>query len=412
MDDERVLIVGAGHAAAQLCGSLRQEGWSGEIVLVGDEPSLPYHRPPLSKTYLAGECDLDELLIRKSDFYDKHAVAFRQDRVTSVRRDDREVVLEGGERLRYDHLVLSLGARPRPLTVSGSQMAGVHYLRDSAHVDAIREELSNARHAVIVGAGYIGLETAAALRSLGVDVTVLETAERVLQRVTAAEVSAFYGRVHREEGVDLRLGVQVEALEGDSRIRGVRLTDGQLIECDLLIVGIGVVPNVEIGHDSGLEIENGIATDQYGRTSDPHIYAAGDCASSYTSRYGRRLRLESVPNAVEHAKAIAAAICGKEKPITALPWFWSDQYDLKLQIAGLNAGYDQVVVRGDSSSTRDFTCFYLRDGKLIAADCINQPQEFMFSKRAIAQELSPDPQFLTRPDVDLRELLQPGAVRA
>ena len=406
MDSSRVVIVGAGHASAQLCASLRQEGWTGEILLIGDEPSLPYHRPPLSKTYLSGTSTLEDLLIRKPDFYEKQGVVFLRGRVKDVDPGSSQVTLEGGQGYRYDKLVLSLGARPRRLALPGADLVGVHYLRDAADIEAVRDALPTAAHAVLIGAGYIGLETAASLRKLGIGVTVLEAAERFLQRVTAPEISAFYDRIHREEGVDVRVGAGVVGLEGESRVRGVRLADGEMIEAELVIVGVGVVPNVELAQDAGIAVENGIVTDSYGQTSDPNIFAAGDCASYFDRRYESWLRLESVPSAVEQAKSVAAAICGKEKEIAALPWFWSDQYDVSLQMAGLSSGYDEVVLRGDSASGREFACFYLSNGRLIAADCANRPQEFMFSKRAIALGLEPDRELLADQATDLKSLLQ------
>ncbi|WP_026910584.1 NAD(P)/FAD-dependent oxidoreductase [Patulibacter minatonensis] len=406
MGTQRVVIVGASHASAQLCVSLRRDGWDGEILLIGDEPSLPYHRPPLSKTFLAGTTTIEDLHIRKPEFYEKEQVAFRHARVTRISREARTVTLDDGEELGYDKLVLCLGARPRPLSIPGMELAGVHYLRDAADITAIRDSLAGASRAVIVGAGYIGLEAAASLRKLGVEVTVLEVAERVLQRVTAPAVSAFYDRVHREEGVDLRLGVGVLALEGEDQVTSVRLTDDDHIAADLVIVGVGVLPNVELAQDAGLAVDNGIVVDAHGRTDDPDIFAAGDCANHYDARYDRRLRLECVSNAVEHAKSVAGAICGKDKPISALPWFWSDQYDLKLQIAGLSTGYDTVVLRGDPAAGRAFACFYFADGRLVAADCVNNAKEFMFSKRAIAEGLSPDRSMLADPGTPLASLLQ------
>ncbi|WP_320669548.1 NAD(P)/FAD-dependent oxidoreductase [Patulibacter defluvii] len=406
MTSNRVVIVGASHASAQLCTSLRQNGWAGEILLIGDEPSLPYQRPPLSKTFLAGTTTLADLLIRKPEFYEKEQVVFRRGRVTGIDREAEAVRLEDGETLGYDKLVLCTGARPRPLTVPGTDLAGVHYLRDAADIEAIRGSLAAADRAVIVGAGYIGLEAAASLRKAGVAVTVLEAAERVLQRVTAPEVSAFYDRVHREEGVDLRVGVGVAELVGEVRISAVRLADGTSIAADLVIVGVGVLPNVELAHDAGLAVDDGIVIDEHGRTEDPRIFAAGDCANHFDARYDRRLRLECVSNAVEHAKSVAGAICGKEKPISALPWFWSDQYDLKLQIAGLSTGYDDIVLRGDPTSGRGFACFYFADERLIAADCVNRPQEFMFSKRAITEGLSPARSSLADPEASLAALLK------
>ncbi|UTI66667.1 NAD(P)/FAD-dependent oxidoreductase [Paraconexibacter antarcticus] len=412
MDAGRVVIVGASHASAQLCAGLRQGGWAGEILLIGDEPSLPYQRPPLSKALLAGEATVADLLIRKPEFYEKERVVFRQARVTLIDREAATVDLDDGETVGYDRLVLCTGARPRPLDIPGADLAGVHCLRDAADTDAIQRTLATARRAVVIGAGYIGLEAAASLRKLGVDVTVLEAADRVLQRVTAPAISAFYDRVHREEGVDLRVGVGVAAIEGDAAVTGVRLADGELVAADLVIVGVGVVPNVELAQDAGLAVDNGILVDAHGRTDDPAVFAAGDCASYFDARYDRRLRLECVSNAVEQAKTVAATICGKDKTISALPWFWSDQYDLKLQIAGLSTGYDEIVLRGDPRTGRSFACFYFAEGRLVAADCVNRAQEFMFSKRAIGEGLSPDRALLADPETPLVSLLRAPSVSA
>ncbi|HET8729490.1 MAG TPA: FAD-dependent oxidoreductase [Moraxellaceae bacterium] len=383
MQNARVIIIGASHAGAQLCASLRQEGWAGEIILIGDEPMLPYHRPPLSKTFLAGSAGLDDLLIRAPDFYKQQRITVQQGKVVAIDRVAHVITLADGSSMRYDKLALCLGARPRRLPVRGADLPGVHLLRNAADVSAIRTQLGHTRRAVIIGAGFIGLEAAASLRHLGIAVTVMETADRVLQRVTAPAVSAFYARVHREEGVDLRTGVSIAALTGNTRVRGVQLADGEVIPADLVIVGVGVEPNVALAVDAGLVVDNGIVIDAHGRTSDEDIVAAGDCASHPCLRYEGRLRLESVPNAGEHAKVAAATLCGKEKSISALPWFWSDQYDLKLQIAGLHGGHDDVVLRGDPGKGRSFACFYLRAGRLIAADCVNRPQEFLFSKSVI-----------------------------
>ncbi len=403
---ERIVIVGAGHASAQVCASLRRDGWSDEILLIGDEPSLPYQRPPLSKAFLAGESTLADLLIRKPEFYQKEHIVFRRGRVTGIDRDAATIDLDDGETLGYDKLVLCTGARPRPLPVPGAELAGVHDLRDVADAQSIRSGLATAGRAVVIGGGYIGLEAAASLRKLGLAVTVLELADRVLQRVTTPRISAFYDRVHREEGIDLRLGTGVVALEGDGRVTGVRLADDEVIATDLVVVGVGVVPNVELAQAAGLTVDDGIAVDAHGRTEDPAVFAAGDCTSYVDARSGCRLRLECVANAVEQAKTVSATICGHDRSISALPWFWSDQFDLKLQIAGLSTGYDETVLRGDPDTGRSFACFYFAEGRLIAADCVNRAQDFMFSKRAIAEGLSPDRGLLADSDTQLASLLQ------
>jgi len=402
----RAVVVGASHAGAQLCGRLRQEGWAGEILLIGDEPYLPYQRPPMSKTYLATTTGIDDLLIRGPEFYDKQGITIRHARVERIDRVGRHVVLGDGESVGYDKLALCLGARPRRLPVPGAELDGVHYLRTAADVEAIRATVTGSRRAVIVGGGYIGLETAASLRGLGLDVTVLEAAPRVLQRVTAPEVSDFFLRIHRAAGVEVRTAAAVAGLEGVGRVSAVRLADGEELAADLVIVGIGVEPNVELAQEAGLTVDDGVVIDAHSRTSDPDIVAAGDCATYHDPRYGR-VRLESVPSAGEQAKVAAATLCGRPEEISALPWFWSDQYDLKLQIAGLNTGYDEVVLRGDPEVDREFTCFYLRQGELISADCVNRPQEFMFSKRVISGRVPVDPRRLSDPEIPIAAQLAP-----
>ena len=390
MTPERAVIVGASHAGAQLAANLRREGWSGEVVLIGDEGGLPYHRPPLSKGYLAGKNGLDDLLIRGADFYEKQHIRLLNATVEAIHRSAKRVSLSTGDTLTYTKLALCTGARARRLPTPGVDLPGIHYLRTAADVELIRAAATPGRRVVIVGGGYIGLETAASLCSLGLNVTVLEATERVLERVTAPEVSAFYTRIHNGEGVEIRTHALVEAFSGNGRVQEVVLAGGEPIPADLVIVGVGVVPNTELASAAGLSVDNGIVIDDQARTSDPDIVAAGDCTSHTMARYGSRIRLESVSSAGEQAKIAAATICGKHRSIAALPWFWSDQYDLKLQIAGLNAGYDEVLLSGDPSRDRDFSCFYFHDSQLIAADCVNRPRDFMSSKRAISQQLRVD----------------------
>jgi len=402
---ETCIIIGASHAAAQLAPSLRQEGWPGPIMVIGDEACLPYHRPPLSKAYLSGEKSAPDLLIRSADVYTRFGIEFRLgERVESIDRSRKTITLRGGEELAYGKLAICTGTRVQTVTLPGSTLAGVHYLRNIEDIDRIKADVRPVGRAVIVGGGYIGLETAAVLNKLGMHVTVLEMAPRVLARVTAQQVSEFFQRVHREEGVDIRTSIAVNGFEGDSRVDRVVCADGTHFPADLVIIGVGVTPNVELATAAELATDNGILVDAFARTSDPDIVAVGDCTMHPSPLYGY-IRLESVPNATEQAKSAAATLCDKEKPYAALPWFWSDQYDIKLQIAGLNQGYDQVVVRGDRSVKRSFCAFYLKMGKLVAADCVNRPQEFMVSKKLISEGIELTPGQLADESIGLRTLL-------
>lgn len=406
---KQCIIIGASHAAAQLAPSLRQEGWDGDIIVIGDEPYLPYHRPPLSKTFLAGEKSAQDLAIRPAAFYDKNNIQFRQGRVTAINRDTQTVALQEGEQLPYDKLALCMGSRVRKITLPGSKLEGVHYLRDIADVEGIKKQVKKGNHVVVIGGGYIGLETAAALKKLGLNVVVLEMADRVLQRVTAPELSEFYTRIHTEEGVHIHTGMAVSAIVGDGKAEKVVCSDGTEFSANLVIVGVGILPNTELAEEAEIEVDNGIIVDEFCHTNDPNIVAAGDCTNHYNKIYRRRLRLESVPNAGEQGKSAAASICGENKEYKSLPWFWSDQYDLKLQIAGLSQDYDQVVIRGDKQKSRSFAAFYFKDGQLISADCVNRPQEFMLSKKLIAEKLTIQPDQLADESIPVKALLQLSA---
>lgn len=406
MATEHAVIVGASHAAAQLASGLRQLGWEGNISLIGQEPIPPYHRPPLSKAYLAGEKHSDELLIRPASFYEKSNIDLvLGTKVTAIDRANRRVELHDGGTIPYDRLALATGAKVRRLTVPGTDLEGVFYLRDLNDVDRIRAHVGPGKSAVIVGGGYIGLETAASLRKLGLHVTVLEAMPRILQRVTAPEVSDFYSRVHAEEGVTIVTGAVVDALLGEGHVAGVRLADGSEHAADLVVIGVGILPATELAEAAGLEVDNGIVVDEYARTSDHAIVAAGDCTSHYNPIYDCRLRLESVQNATDQAKVAASTLCGTLAPYHALPWFWSDQYDLKLQIAGLSQGYDRVVMRGDSGSGRSFAAFYFRGDRLLAVDAVNRPKEFMFTRKALSAGQSLDPDRVGDEAVDLQQAL-------
>lgn len=401
----RLVVVGAGHAAGQLVDSARREGWEDEILLVGEEPYLPYQRPPLSKKFLSGDLALERTYFRPPAAYEKNAVELQlETRVTAIDRDRQRVTTADGEQIEYSALALTTGARARRIQIPGIDLAGVFYLRSIDDVLKIRSNMREAMRIAILGGGYIGLEVAAVLRQMGHEVTVLEMADRVMARVVAPAISQFYEAEHRGQGVQILTGAAVEAVLGEDRVEGVRCADGIEVPADILIVGVGVVPNVELAQACGLDCDNGICVDAEGRTCDPHIVAAGDCTWHPNEHYGHALRLESVHNAVEQAKTAAASVCGKSKPYNQVPWFWSDQYDLKLQIAGLTAGYDQSVVRGRPDA-RSFSVFYLRDGKLIASDNVNSPQNFMATRKLLAAGVTPSPDQLADPDFALKGLL-------
>ena len=381
---EHLVIVGGGQAAAQAVQSLRQQSYPGAITMLCDEPYPPYQRPPLSKKYLAGELVRERLMLKPAAFYAEKGVALEQNaRVEELDLAARRVRLRDGRTLGYDRLLLATGSRPRSLDVPGAALAGVHYLRTIADVDAIAEELVPGARVLLVGAGYIGLEVAAVLRQRSVEVAVLEAADRVMSRTVSTEVSAFYEQCHREAGVALHCGAAVKALRGATRVSAVETTDGRTFACDVVIVGIGIVPNVELAAAAGLPCDNGIVVDEHAQAADPRVVAAGDCTNHPLPRLERRVRLESVPNAIHQAKVAAATVLGTPLAYSEVPWFWSDQYDLKLQIAGLSTGYDEVVLRGDPA-TRSFAAFYLRGGELLAVDAVNSPREFIAGKKLIA----------------------------
>ncbi|MFT6097906.1 MAG: 3-phenylpropionate/trans-cinnamate dioxygenase ferredoxin reductase subunit [Arenicella sp.] len=397
-----VVIVGASHAAAEAIASLRKFGWLGGITLIGDEPGLPYHRPPLSKSYYKGEVVAEKLLIRPTSFYQKNDVCLMLGRrVESINRDANTLSLDGGEQVAYQYLILATGTRARKLPISGADLPSINYLRTKQDVDGIQSQLKAGSKLLIVGAGYIGLEVAASAVKQGVDVIVFEAMDRVLARVTSPQVSGFYQRLHKEEGVDIRLNAALQKFEQTSHGFQAVTADGELIPFDAAIVGIGVIPNSELAEDAGLACDNGILVNGFTQTDDQAIFAIGDCSNHHNILYNRRIRLESVPNAVDQAKVAAAKICGKGVVYDQLPWFWSDQYDVKLQTAGLLQGYDQVVTRGNAKS-RKFAAFYLQQGVLIAIDALNSPAEFMLSKKLIQQKFSPDAAKLADPDVSLK----------
>jgi 3-phenylpropionate/trans-cinnamate dioxygenase ferredoxin reductase subunit len=373
-------------------------------VLVGDETWLPYQRPPLSKKYLAGALPAERLYFKPANFYAAARIDVHlETRITAVQREHQYVTTAAGERIPYDTLILATGSRPRHIRIPGNDKHGLHYLRSIDDVSRIRVALDSARNVVIIGAGYIGLEAAAVIRQLGHDVCVIEMADRVMCRVVSPVVSEFFQAEHGAHGVHLLLSTELEAFEGDGEINAVRAVGGPSIPADLVIAGIGIVPNTELATSAGLEVDNGIVVDARCRTADPNIYAVGDCTSHPNSIYGRRIRLESVHNALEQAKTAAANICGEAVEYAQVPWFWSDQYDLKLQIAGLSEGYDEVVTRGEPA-TRSFSCLYLRHDTLIACDAINRPRDFVQSKALIEARQRIAPDRLADTSVQLKDL--------
>jgi len=380
------LILGAGHAGSQLALQLRKEGWTGKIVLVGDEPQLPYHRPPLSKAVLAGEKTFENVLLRPRAMYDTNQVELRiGERAVEILRDQKLLKLSTGELLTYDRLAICSGARVIRLPL-GEHLKGVFYLRNAADVVAIKAMLEPGKKAVIIGGGYIGLEAAAVLKALGLQVTVLERTERVLQRVTSEPVSEFFSRLHQSHGVNIISGAEVSAINGAVNVESVQCADGSRFAADIVIIGIGVVPETTLAEEAGLRIDNGILVDEFAQTSDPCIYAAGDCTSHPSSLYERHIRLESVQNANDQARIAAAGICGKPASYNTVPWFWSDQYDTKLQSVGLSAGSDMLVLRGNPEDADGFSVLYGRDGQLIAADCINRAKDFLICKRLVQEK--------------------------
>lgn len=404
------LIIGASHAGAQLATSLRKEGWLGRILVIGDESAMPYHRPPLSKALLIGEKDASQLDIMKATVYEKADIEYKLGvHVQAIDRAQKQVTLDTGETIAYNKLALCTGARVRKLDIPGSHLKGVFYLRTLADAQAIQSAVKPGGKAVIVGGGYIGLETAASLRKLGMEVWVLEMMNRVLERVTAPELSTYYTDLHQRHGVQIMTHAQALELQGSDQVERVVCNEDRTLDADMVIIGIGVIPNTELAAAAGLQVENGIVVNEFAVTSDADIVAAGDCTFHPNNVLGYRLRLESVPNAMEQAKTAAASLCGLQKAYHALPWFWSDQFNAKLQIAGFNKGYDRVILRGDPAKDQ-FVAWYMKGHHVLAADCINSGKEFMQAKKIIAEKLQISEADLADASVDLATLINPSAV--
>jgi 3-phenylpropionate/trans-cinnamate dioxygenase ferredoxin reductase subunit len=379
------IIVGASHAGVSLALQLRREGWTAPIKLIGEESELPYHRPPLSKEHLAGKKDLNAIRLRPAKIYaDNDIDLLLSTRVSNIDTQSREVKLSSGESLRYQKLALCTGASVREF-IPARGLENVFYIRTAADIARLAPHLQKGRRAIVIGGGYIGLEAAAVLAELEVSVTVLEMSVRILHRVTSQVMSDYMKHLHESQGVEIHTGVEVESIREEGQEKLIGCADGAQFRADFLIVGIGVDANASLAQSAGIESGPGILVNEYCRTSDEHVYAAGDCTVHPSLIYQRQIRLESVQNANDQARAAAANICGQEQVYDAVPWFWSDQYSIKLQMVGLSIGYDQVVMRGSAEGgvEASFALFYLKEGVLIAADCVGRPKEFMISKKLI-----------------------------
>ncbi|MEP3347112.1 MAG: FAD-dependent oxidoreductase [Litoreibacter sp.] len=397
-----IIVIGAGQAGSSLTAKLRNSGFDGEITLIGAESVPPYQRPPLSKAYLLGEMEKERLFLRPEQFYADQNITLRLGSPVTGIDPTAKTISIAGETLKYDQLALTTGSNPRHLPADiGGALNGVHVVRSLDDVDAMGADMAPGKRALIIGGGYIGLEAAAVASKMGLEVTVIEMADRILKRVAAPETAGYFRKLHEAHGVDMREGVGLERLLGESHVKSARLTDGSELEVDLVVVGTGVTPGDALAKKAGLATENGIETDAHGRTSDPSIWAAGDCASFPWQ--GERIRLECVQNAIEQAELVAQNMMGDAKEYVPMPWFWSDQYDVKLQIAGLNTGYDKIAVRHVEDAV---SYWYYKGDRLLAVDAMNDPRNFMIAKRLIAAGKSPCPDLVVRPETDMKSLLK------
>ncbi|QHS10035.1 NAD(P)/FAD-dependent oxidoreductase [Sinimarinibacterium sp. NLF-5-8] len=404
---EATVIVGGGHAAGTLLTTLVQKKYQQEVVLLGEEPHPPYQRPPLSKNYLAGEVDRESLYLKPRSVYENAGQQLRLGvRAEQIDRDSRIIRLSDQSTLKYGQLVLATGSHVRRLNAPGADLKGIHYLHDMADSDRLREQFVPGKSLVIVGGGYIGLEVAAIAVKSGLKVTVLEAADRVMQRVTGPEISAFFQAMHRKAGVELRLDTAVTGFEADNNVHvaGVVVADGSTVPADLVLVSIGIMPETALAESAGLPCDDGILVDEYARSGDPDILAIGDCTRHRNLFFEQPQRLESVANAVDQGRTAAATLMGDDKPYDAAPWFWSNQYEARLQIVGLSKEDDERVVRGTPEDGA-FAVFYMRDGHLVAVDAVNLPIAFMVGKKLVYQHRDVDPEALSDPDLELKSLL-------
>lgn len=398
------IIAGAGHAGGQTAISLRQAGYEGRVIVCGAESVPPYQRPPLSKKYLSGELALARVFLRPESFYSANDIELRLgNAVREIDSERRSVVLEDGESLTFTDLVIATGSQPRRLESPGGTLGNIFYMRSLEDADTIRNELVAGRRLVVVGGGYIGLEIASTAKGLGLEVCVIEAADRILGRVTAPEMSAYYTRAHRTRGVDVRLSTAITSFEGDGTVQAVACGD-ETIPADIVVVGIGIVPDTELAASAGIRCDDGVVVDERCATSADHAYAVGDCTRHPNPILGRTLRLESVQNALEQARTAASNIAGTPSTYAQVPWFWSDQFDLKLQMVGMSQGYDTIVQRG-SMDADDFAMFYLKEGVLIAVDAVNRPREFMACRKLVPQHPAIDPAKLADESIPMQEMV-------
>ncbi|WP_282078057.1 NAD(P)/FAD-dependent oxidoreductase [Epibacterium ulvae] len=398
------IVIGAGQAGSSLVAKLRKDGFDGEITLIGAEDSLPYQRPPLSKAYLLGEMEKERLFLRPESFYHENNISLRLGLPVTAIDVSAKTVTVGREVLSYDQLALTTGSAPHRLPAEiGGDLAGVHVVRTLQDIDGLAPAVNEGARALIVGGGYIGLEAAAVCAKRGVSVTLVEMASRILQRVACAETSEYFRTLHQEHGVEICEGTGLKQLCGDAgHVSTAELSDGRCLNVDFVVVGVGIAPTTDLAQLAGVDLDNGIKVDAQGRTSDPYIWAAGDCASF--PYLGQRIRLESVPNAIDQAEVVAANMLGAQQDYVAQPWFWSDQYDVKLQIAGLNTGFDAVVTRAGQARSMSF--WYYKGDDLLAVDAMNDPRAYMVAKRLIDQKKTADKSVVADPDADLKPLLK------
>ncbi len=397
-----VVIIGAGQASAVAAATLRKEKYTGTIRILGDESQPAYDRPPLSKYYLAGEMELPKLLIRPAEFYADNDIDLHTNtRVASIDAEAKQVVTATDEVFDYDKLVIATGSRARRLNLPGSDLEGIFYLRTLDDVDLIRQAMGSGKKLCVIGGGYVGLEVAAVASVAGLDVTVIETQDRILQRVTTPEMSDYYHNLHVERGVNIMLNKAVTGFDGTGSVSKVLCGDDS-VDADLVIIGVGIVPNIEIAENAGIDCDNGILVDDHGQTSNPDIYAAGDCTNHPNRLLGRRLRLESVPNAIEQARVACINLLGGDLEYASIPWFWSDQYELKLQMVGFSSDGEESVVRGDKS-TNSFAVFHLKNGCVVAVDAVNSSKAFMLGKRLYGKSV--DAALLADESIELKSFL-------